>query len=107
MKVAQSDSNKAVYAAEGKAATSLRDVRAYELAKHQIGVYRTMVNNDKVSFMGSDESSMLPNMVTVHNNDDGDAPWDAVKQLTEALADRIANNSQTAYNTFLNPAHKR
>jgi hypothetical protein len=91
--MAQSDSNKAVYAAEGKASVSLRDVRAFELAKQQIKVYKTMVNNEKVSFMGSDEKSMLPNMVTVHNNDDGDAPWDAIKQLTDALTDRISNGT--------------
>ena len=61
---AMSDSNKDVYAAEGKAAKSLRDRRAFELAKRQIDVYRSMVSNDKVSFMGSDDASMLPNMVT-------------------------------------------
>ena len=99
--VAESDSNKAVYAAEGKASSALRDVRAFALAKEQINVYRSMVNNEKVSFMGSDDSSMLPNMVTVHNNTDGDAPWDAVKQLTDALTERIASGSNTAMHNLL------
>lgn len=91
---ANSDSNKAVYAAEGKAAKSLHDRRAFELAKRQIGVYKSMVNNSNVSFMGADDNSMMPNMVTVHNNKDGEAPWDAVKQLSNALTERLANGGQ-------------
>ena len=97
---ANSDSNKAVYAAEGKAANSLRDRRAYELAKQQILVYKSMVNNDKVSFLGSDAGSMLPNMVTVHNNPDGNAPWDAVKQLTDALTERLSNGAKVTLNNL-------
>ena len=34
-----------MYAAEGKAAKSLRDRRAFELAKRQIDVYRSMVSS--------------------------------------------------------------
>ena len=89
-----------MYAAEGKAANSLRDRRAYELAKQQILVYKSMVNNDKVSFLGSDAGSMLPNMVTVHNNPDGNAPWDAVKQLTDALTERLSNGAKVTLNNL-------
>ena len=64
--------------------------------------HTTQVNNEKVSFMGSDDSSMLPNMVTVHNNIDSDAPWDAVRQLTDALTKRISDGSQQTLESVMN-----
>ena len=102
---AQAAAAKAVYAAEGKAATALKDKRAFELAKRQIDVYQSLASNGKVSFFGSDAGGTVPNMVTVGGrgsggstgrgaggaDSGGNGPWDTVRQLTESIAQRIAH----------------
>ena len=39
---------------------------------------------------------------TVHNNIDSDAPWDAVRQLTDALTKRISDGSQQTLESVMN-----
>ena len=107
---AQAAATKAVYAAEGQAASALKDKRAFELAKSQLDVYESLARNRKVTFFGSDSGSAVPSMVTLgggyENRDGGNinggvGPWDAVRQLTESVAVRIArgvvssNDNQT------------
>ena len=102
---------KAIYNAEGMSAQNLKDKRAFELAKRQIDVYQSLASNGKVSFFGSDAESTIPSVVTIggsgskgRNNSGGNinggvGPWDAVRQLTESIAVRIARGSVASTKT--------
>jgi len=108
---AKASAAKAIYNAEGMSAQNLKDKRAFELAKRQIDVYQSLASNGKVSFFGSDAESTIPSVVTIggsgskgRNNSGGNinggvGPWDAVRQLTESIAVRIARGSVASTKT--------